>query len=62
MTVKHLLTHTSGTTDHNGYLGMELHVNYKQNLQLNMDILNGDSYSKPFNITKPIGKEFIQIQ
>lgn len=58
VTLKHLLTHTSGTTDRNGYLGMELNENYKQNLQLNMDILNGDSYSKPFNITKPIGKEF----
>jgi CubicO group peptidase (beta-lactamase class C family) len=59
VTLRHLLTHTSGSSDHNGFLGMEPQVKYTQNLQLNIKILNGESYSKPFNITGKIGKKFM---
>ena len=38
---------------------MEPQVLYKQNLELNIKIINGDSYSKPFNITKKIGEKFM---
>ena len=57
--MRHLLTHTSGSSDHNGFLGMEPQVKYTQNLELNIKILNGESYSKPFNITEKIGKKFM---
>jgi CubicO group peptidase (beta-lactamase class C family) len=59
ITLKYLLTHTSGSSDYNGFLGMEPQVLYKQNLELNIKIINGDSYSKPFNITKKIGEKFM---
>jgi CubicO group peptidase (beta-lactamase class C family) len=59
VTLRHLLTHTSGSSDHNGFLGMEPQVKYTQNLELNIKILNGESYSKPFNITEKIGKKFM---
>lgn len=59
VTLKHLLTHTSGSSDHNGFLGMEPQFPYKQNLELNIKILNGDTCSKPFNITEKVGKKFI---
>lgn len=59
VTLKHLLTHTSGSSDRNGFLGMEPQVPYTQNLQLNIDIIIGKSYSKPFNITEKVGEEFM---
>ena len=59
ITLRNLLTHTSGSSDRNGYLGMDPQIFYKQNLQLNIDIITGNSYSKPFNITEKIGKKFI---
>ena len=59
VTLRHLLTHTSGSSDHNGFLGMEPQVKYTQNLELNIKIINGESYSKPFNITEKIGKKFM---
>ncbi len=59
VTLRHLLTHTSGSSDHNGYLGMTPNYRYTQNLELNIRIINGESYSKPFNITEKIGKKFM---
>jgi len=59
VTLRHLLTHTSGSSDYNGFLGMEPQVKYNQNLKLNMEIINGESYSKPFNITEKIGSKFM---
>jgi CubicO group peptidase (beta-lactamase class C family) len=58
ITLKHLLTHTSGSTDLNGYLGAEPQYKYIQNLQLNINIILGNSYSKPFNITESPNKKF----
>jgi len=59
ITLKHLLTHTSGSNDHNGFPGMEPQVSYKQNLELNIKIINGDLHSKPFNVTRKIGEKFM---
>lgn len=59
ITLRHLLTHTSGSSDRNGYLGMDPQIPYIQNLQLNIDIISGKSYSKPFNATEKPGKKFM---
>lgn len=59
ITLRHLLTHTSGSTDHNGYLGADPQLEFKQSLKTNIEIINGDSYSKPFNPTKKPGKHHI---
>ena len=59
VTLRHLLTHTSDSSDYNGFLGIEPQVKYTQNLELNIKILNGESYSKPFNIAEKIGKKFM---
>jgi len=59
ITLRHLLTHTSGSTDKNGYLGMEPQIPYTQNLDLSVDIITGKDYSKPFNITEKQGEKFI---
>ena len=59
ITLRHLLTHTSGSSDNNGFLGMDPQVKYTQDLKLNIDIISGKSYSKPFNITEKIGKKFM---
>ena len=59
ITLRHLLTHTSGSSDNNGYLGMEPQVHYTQNLELNIKIIDGKSYSKPFNVTEKVGEKFM---
>jgi CubicO group peptidase (beta-lactamase class C family) len=59
VTLRHLLTHTSGSSDDNGYLGMDPQIKYVQNLELNIKIITGGSYSKPFKITEKIGKKFM---
>jgi CubicO group peptidase (beta-lactamase class C family) len=59
ITLRLLLTHTSGSTDNNGYLGAEPQYPLKQNLDLNMKIISGNSYSKPFNVTEKIGSKFM---
>lgn len=61
ITLRHLLTHTSGSTDGNGYLGMEPFVKYTQNLELNIKIISGESYSKPFNIVGEAGEEYVVV-
>lgn len=38
---------------------MEPQVPYKQNLELNIKIINGKSYSKPFDITEKPGTKFM---
>ena len=59
VTLRHLLTHVSGSKDFNGYMGAEPQFPYEQTLDLNIQILNGESYSKPFNITETIGENFL---
>ena len=59
ITLKHLLTHTSGSSDHNGFLGTDPQIPYKQDVKLNIDIITGNSYSKPFNITEKPDKKFM---
>lgn len=59
ITLRYLLTHTSGSSDFNGYLGMEPQFLCKQNLDTNIKIIEGESYSKPFNVTENIGKKFM---
>ena len=54
-----MLTHTSGLSDRNGFLGIEPQVPYTQNLQLNIDIVIGNSYSNPFNVSEKIGEKFM---
>ena len=58
LTLRHLLTHISGSKDFNGYMGAEPQFPYDQTLDLNIQILNGESYSKPFNIVDNIGEQF----
>jgi hypothetical protein len=38
---------------------MDPQIFYKQNLHLNIDIIIGNSYSKPFNITEKLEEKFI---
>jgi len=52
ITLRQLLTHSSGSSDHNGYLGYEPQIPIEQNLQLNIDIISGNTNFKPFNITE----------
>lgn len=59
LTLRHLLSHTSGSSDYNGYLGAEPQYPLKQNNILTKEIVSGESYSKPFNITEKIGKKFM---
>jgi len=59
ITLKHLLTHTSGSSDRNGYLGMFPQYPLTQDLDLNIKIINGNLFSKPFNITEKKGSKFM---
>lgn len=59
ITLRHLLSHTSGSSDKNGYLGMEPQYKYEQNLELNIKIISGESYAKPFNITEKPDRRFM---
>jgi len=59
ITLKHLLTHTSGSSDSNGYLGMFPQYPLTQDLDLNIKIINGNLGSKPFNITEKKGSKFM---
>jgi len=59
ITLKHLLTHTSGSSDDNGYLGYPPQDSQQQDLDLNIKIINGKLVSKPFNITEKKGSKFM---
>ena len=59
ITLTHLLPHPSGSSEHNGFLGMDPQIPYKQDVKLNIDIITGNSYSKPFNITEKPDKKFM---
>jgi CubicO group peptidase (beta-lactamase class C family) len=59
ITLKNLLTHTSGATDHNGYMGFEPQTPLRQTLNLNMEILDGKTFSKPVQFTEKPNKQFI---
>ena len=59
ITLKHLLTHTSGSSDHNGYSGIPPQYPLTQDLDLNIKIINGNLGSKPFNITEKKGSKFM---
>jgi CubicO group peptidase (beta-lactamase class C family) len=59
ITLKDLLTHTSGSSDGNKYLGFNPQLLLTQNLNLNIDIISGKTYSKPFNVTEKIGSKFM---
>ena len=59
ITLRHLLTHTSGSTDNNGYLGADPQYKYVQNIELTIEIISGKSYSKPFNVTNKPGSTFM---
>ena len=59
ITLKHLLTHTSGSSDGNGYLGYPPQDPQQQDLDLNIKIINGKLVSKPFNITEKKGSKFM---
>lgn len=56
VTLRHLLTHTSGSTDKNGYLGLEPQ---SKSIPSTYDIIIGNSYSKPFYVSKKFGNKFI---
>ena len=63
ITLRHLLTYTSGSTDDNGYLGLEPQSKLVSSTK---DSVIGKSYSKPFSlnathlghITEPVGSKF----
>jgi CubicO group peptidase (beta-lactamase class C family) len=60
ITLKHLLTHTSGSSDGNGYLGESPQRYLEQNLDFNIKIINGEwSLGTRFNITDKPGKKFM---
>ena len=59
ITLKHLLTHTSGSSDRNGYSGIPPQYPLTQDLDLNIKIINGNLGSKPFNITEKKGSKFM---
>jgi CubicO group peptidase (beta-lactamase class C family) len=59
ITLKHLLTHTSGSSDRNGYSGGPAQYQLTQDLDLNIKIINGNFGSKPFNITEKKGSQFM---
>ena len=58
ITLINLLTHTSGSSDGNSFLCMYPQILYEQNLQLNIDIITGKSYSKTFSNTRICLKTF----
>jgi len=59
ITLKHLLSHTSGA-DESPYNDGELpQKKMKQTLQLNIDILNGKYINRPFRVIDKIGKKFM---
>ena len=60
ITLKHLLTHTSGSSDGNGYLGESPQRYLEQNLDFNIKIINGEwSLGTRFNTTEKPGKKFM---
>ena len=56
ITLRMLLTHTSGSTDRNGYLGLPPLTELKQTNELNIKFINGKGYAKGINFENEPGK------
>lgn len=59
ITLRHLLTHTSGSNDKNGYSGHNQTNKLKLNMKTNTKIIKGKTGSRPFNIINEPGTVYM---
>lgn len=59
ITLKHLLTHTSGSIDRNGFLGRDPQVPTRIGLRFTKYTFNGEGYAVPFNPVNPPGQQYM---